>query len=480
MKKFNFILFILFLLPYYVFAANIYVDPNKEEIEINRNLKITVYIDSDKEINAVGARVKFDSKYLKVINISESGSIINFWALKPNFDNNKGEINFEGVILNKPFKGEKGKIIEINFRANKEINSTELNFENVQILASDGEGTNIFEKSFGGNYKIYRKIEVKELETEEESEKVLGKYTLPKPIIISLTHPDQNKWYNNNNVEFKWQLFPEIDLVRLIFSNYIDSKPSIIYKPPIDYKKIENVSDGIYYFKLQFENREGISEIATYRVKIDTLPPELKLEEIPRKYIYELPKFQIIAKDNLSGINYFEIYFDNSFLTSTKQTLIDLESFKINIGKHILGVKAIDFADNFNYQTINFEIGEKDILTEKKITQIKSDILKINFILLLLILFLLILTLILLLVYFKNKSLIYKIENKIKEIENFSHKSFISLRKDLEEQLRVLESKSKKELIEEEKKIIEHLKKHIKYIDNTIEKNLKNIDELLK
>lgn len=472
------IFFLFFIFPYNVFANKIYISPPKGEFEINKNFTLAVYIDSNQEVNAIGGKIVFDNKYLKVINIATKDSVLTFWAVKPNFDNNKGEINFEGVKIEKPFGGSQNKILEIIFKGIKETEKTELRFENVQILAADGQGTNIFKTAVNGSYKIYKKI------IEEQTKEpliIVQKETLPTPNIISPSHPNQNKWYNNNNPEFEWQLPQEVKKVRLILSTNPNAYPSIIYLPPINSRKVKNLDDGIYYFRLIFENEKSISNIATYKVMIDTTPPQLEIKKLPKELIYESPKFEILAKDNLSEINYFEVYINNKLITTTKNSLLDLEDYNLGPGEYLLSVKAFDLANNYSYQTIDFEIGKRDILTERKILKTELNIIEISKNILIMVFILLVLTLILILFYFKNRRLKKQIEEKIKEIEMFVNKSFILLKKDLEKQLEILETKHKEgELIEEEKKLIEHIKKHLKNIDEFIKKNISEIEKFLK
>ncbi len=473
-------LFLFLVFPYFVLAGSIYIVPNSGEFEINKNFRLIVYIDSDQEINAVGGKIIFDKNYLRVISISDKDSIISLWAVKPTFNNQTGEIIFEGVRLNKPFKGKKGKIIEINFRGLEAVDQTKIQFNNVQILAADGQGINVFEKSLGGNYKIYKKaIEYSQPEELELPE--ISKSTLPRPIIFSPSHPIQEKWYRNNNVRLEWRLPDNVEKIKLVLSFNAEAIPNIIYEPPINYKTIDKLEDGIHYFKLQFVNKQTVSEIATYKIMIDTTPPQLEIKELPRKFIYEAPKFQVIADDNLSGINYFQIYLNNKLVTSTQDKILDLENYNLKPGKYLLGIKAFDLAGNFDYRTINFEIEEREVLTEAKITATKKDIIEINKNILILTSILIILALILIWFYEKNRLLRNEIDEKIHKIEEFAHKSLIALKKDLEKQLDILEKrKGKEELIEEEKKLIEHLKHHIKYIDSVLEKNIKDIEDLLK
>ncbi|GIW66885.1 MAG: hypothetical protein KatS3mg095_0783 [Candidatus Parcubacteria bacterium] len=473
MKKYLILFLIIF--PNLIFAANIYFSPAKGEFEINKDFKLVVYVDSDQDINAIGSKINFDKDYLSVVNINDNGSIINFWAVKPNFDNLKGEIVFEGVSLNKSFKGNKGRVLEIEFKPKKEIGETKLYFNNVQILAADGNGTNIFDKANEAIIKIFKKEIKKEIASSQKN------YTLPKPVIISKSHPNQDQWSKNNNLDLEWKVPDNVNRIRLILSTNPNQQPNIIYEPPINSRKINNLSDGIYYFKLQFENNEAVSEISVYKIMIDITPPVVEIKELPRKFIYESPKFEILTEDNLSGINYFDIYIDNKLVATTNERIISLDNFDIKPGKHNFIVRVFDNALNSNQRSIDFEIGTKDILTEKKINEIKINIVHLIGIILVMIFILITLIILILILYFKNKKLRKQIEDKIFHIEDLSHRSFIALKHDLEKQLNILESiKKKRELIEEEKEQIEHLKKHIKYINKVIEKNLKDIDSLLK
>jgi len=128
-----------------VSAADFYFFPSKGTFYKNENFSVGIYVNSEKNINAVQGIVFFPTEYFEAVSVkSNSNSIIDLWVRKPSFSNAGpyGNIQFEGVVLNPGFTGVEGRIMEIVFRIKNE-GLAELNFSESAILANDGLGTNV-------------------------------------------------------------------------------------------------------------------------------------------------------------------------------------------------------------------------------------------------------------------------------------------------------------------------------------------------
>ncbi len=180
---------------------------------------------------------------------------------------------------------------------------------------------------------------------------MIVKKNTPKAIPIeSPTHPDQNKWYQNNSPVFSWQLSPEIE--KIAFS--LDQKPSgvssLIVRELVTSYQYQNLKEGIWYFHFQGKNQDGWGEVSHFRIQIDQTPPEPFTFEIDNNGDPTNPQpFLILeAKDNLSGIDFYEIKIGESTYLVKAQDLKD-NRWQIPItpyGEYLVSVTAFDKANN--------------------------------------------------------------------------------------------------------------------------------------
>ncbi|MFC1717927.1 hypothetical protein ACFL6S_29975 [Candidatus Poribacteria bacterium] len=105
------------------------------------------------------------------------------------------------------------------------------------------------------------------------------------PIIVSSTHPDQDRWYSTNDPDFAWDFSEEVSGADG-YSWAIDHSEDTI---PPEIKMIEGskpfktdtekLTDGIWYFHVRAKDVAGNwSETSSYKVKIDSIPPTARLE----------------------------------------------------------------------------------------------------------------------------------------------------------------------------------------------------------
>lgn len=99
---------------------------------------VDLFLDTEGEsINAMAGKLEFPAEKLKLIEISDGESIINFWLEKPRI--NQEKINFSGIIPG-GYIGKKGKIFSLYF---KTINHGPVNIvaSDFEVLLADGIGT---------------------------------------------------------------------------------------------------------------------------------------------------------------------------------------------------------------------------------------------------------------------------------------------------------------------------------------------------
>ena len=91
------VVFLLSLLAMPVFAAELFFEAKNQEFVQGEEFIVSVFLNTAEEsINAVEAKIYFPAELLKLKEIRDGNSIINFWIERPRAKN--GEILFSGII----------------------------------------------------------------------------------------------------------------------------------------------------------------------------------------------------------------------------------------------------------------------------------------------------------------------------------------------------------------------------------------------
>lgn len=343
---------ILFSAFYFLFsvsaaqAASLYLSPSSGTHAIGAAFTVNVHVSSAKTMNAASGVISFPADKLEIVSLSKSGSVFSLWVQEPSFSNSSGIINFEGIVLNPGFIGSGGKIISIAFKA-KQFGNAVLKFSSGSVLANDGQGTNILSELNNADFQLeYQKSAPQSTISAETSGVPLA------PVIISETHPDPNKWYNNKNPKFSWKVPSGVTAVRLLYDKSSNSQPKIEYRPAISEKQIADVQDDIYYLHAQFQNAKGWGPVAHFKFQIDTVPPEkfeIKIVE-GEDFVTSRPTLLFNTTDSLSGVDYYLIKIGDSDYNTLNKEGVEKNPYMLPPqppGKRVVVVKAIDKAGNY-------------------------------------------------------------------------------------------------------------------------------------
>ncbi len=135
-------------------SAILYFLPASGKFNIGDIFTTAVNIDSPTEaVNAVTADIYFSPEHLEVVDIFTEDSLFNLWVVPPKYSNENGTINFVGGLPTPGFTGKNGVIAEIVFRV-KRAGYTELTAQNIEILANDGYGTDVFKEVKRASYSL--------------------------------------------------------------------------------------------------------------------------------------------------------------------------------------------------------------------------------------------------------------------------------------------------------------------------------------
>lgn len=348
--------FFLFLSPVFVrsaFASDAYLflDPAGGSYQNGRQFSVSLKVNSgESAINAAEGGLAFDPNILEVVSISKAGSIFGFWTTDPEFSNTEGTISFGGGTAAR-FNGGAGLLFTVTFRG-KQTGSGAVSFSSGAILAADGRGTNIIVRMDGARYSI---LPFSSVPVEEN----FAPGTPSAPQVVSNTHPDPNRWYSNTNPSLFWNLPSGITGVRVSINNQPESLPqSTLSSDSVSYSA-GPLSDGVWYFHIQFRNTSGWGVIEHFPLRIDTQKPDSFSLELVDRTDETDPRVRLrfAADDETSGIARYEVEIDNRDPDIWQPRIGMLyESDVLEAGQHLILARAVDGAENSLVESLRITV----------------------------------------------------------------------------------------------------------------------------
>ncbi len=133
--------------------AKLFILPEEGTFIVDEDFIATVNVDTNREINAAGVKIYFPVYKLEIVSLSKKESIFELWAVEPSYSNTDGTIWFSGGLPSPGFKGSRGKILTITFKAIKEGRAN-IRFGEGLVLANDGRGTDILKELKSASYAL--------------------------------------------------------------------------------------------------------------------------------------------------------------------------------------------------------------------------------------------------------------------------------------------------------------------------------------
>jgi len=197
-----------------------------------------------------------------------------------------------------------------------------------------------------------------------------GVYTLlvppPEgPKVYSPTHPDQNKWYKNNNPTFSWETEEGITDFSYSFDRDPVSVPDSISDGNFTSVSYSAIEDGICYFHVKAK-KEGVWGGAShYAVQIDSTAPAgfTPTIEPSAQTTEKQPLVFFSTTDGLSGMSHYTL----KYIDITKERKEEESGFfqevispyklpSLESGKYLVVIRAYDIAGNWREETVKIEI----------------------------------------------------------------------------------------------------------------------------
>ncbi|MBI2591773.1 MAG: hypothetical protein HYW34_03805 [Candidatus Brennerbacteria bacterium] len=329
-----------------VSQAALFLNPASGSFLVGSTFDLSVVLDTKAvSVNTIEVELIFPADKIQVASPALDGqSIIQLWPAPPSFSNKEGRIYFIGGIPSPGITTSQGVVLTLTFRV-VAPGSGQISFgKKSSVLANDGRGTNIL----GQNPPAFLKFMVPPPQG---------------PAVFSPTHPDQEKWYRDNNPVFTWlksQLSTD-------FSYAIDRDPAgfpdAVSEGAEATASFQALENGIWYFHLR-ERAGGIwGGVSHFAVKIDNQPPAgFDINVSPgKRTANKNPIFRFFTTDGLSGFDHFQMKIIPLFEDFGEQGLFfeassPYQAPTLKPGRYQVIIRALDNAGNSKDESVTMNI----------------------------------------------------------------------------------------------------------------------------
>jgi hypothetical protein len=486
---------LFFLYASSVFAADVVLSPASGTYNSGQTFTVTVTAEPNGDsINAVEADLTFDTSVLSVVSVGKTGSAFSLWTTEPSFSNSAGTINFGGGSPT-PFSS-RSTLMTITFRTVAE-GAGAVAFANASALAADGRGTDVLEASPGGTYTVSAAATPEptpepeatpepEEEEEEDSNAAIAFGDPPRaPEVGSPAFLDPEFWYAKLDGKFVWEIPFDVSAVSVEIATSSENDPSEVFDPPIEEFVVssENLSDGIQYLSVQFENQVGWGGITNRKIQIDTTAPEaftINVQAGTSPSSFPLLVFE--ANDLTSGIDHYEMSVADQepFEVTPDEAKLGYLITNLEDGTYTVTVIAVDKAGNQTVSSVPVLI-TAGWLPASDVEETSSFWLFFTgtnlFIIFLLLVAIGEFTFIL-----YERKLFTKKEEKLRketrEIQDQMEKIFSALRDEIYDQVNAITKRPR--LSKKEKEAVEGLNQALEVSETLIEKEINDVKKILK
>jgi len=338
-------------------GASLYLSPNSGTFFVGSTFDVSVFLNTGGEdINAVEVNLKFDPAKLQVASPTSGKSFIEIWISQPSYSNIKGMLSFIGGIPSPGINSSSGLVSTITFRAIASGETSILFLDSSKVLRNDSKGTDALTSKGRGVYLL--------------------RIPPPEgPKVFSSTHPDQNKWYKNNNPTFSWEKEEGVTDFSYSFDQDATGVPDNVSEGDHTSISYSDVKDGMWYFHVKAKKGEVWGGTSHYLVKIDTSSPAAFVPKVEpsAKTSEKQPLVSFITTDAFSGIDYYQLkYIDITAERKGEDTGFFTEVVSPNklpaleVGDYLVIVRAYDIAGNWKEGSAKIQIYPRGIIFTKK------------------------------------------------------------------------------------------------------------------
>ncbi len=342
-------------LPFFASAENasLYLRPSSGTYSVSSTFEVGIYLNTGgQNANAIKVDLQFPPDKLQVVSPNLGKSIVSFWVIQPTFSNSQGTISFQGGVPPPGINTSDGYISSVIFRVVNLGTATVSIKDSSRVLLADGKGTDILGSRSDAIFSL----------------------KLPPPagpIVVSPKHEDQNKWYQETDVQFVWEMPRGAATISYVLNDEALSVPDDISegnKTNIFYK---GLTPGTHYFHIKAFNPEsGWGGTTHYSVNLDNEPPaDFKIQISPGETTaIRRPTIIFDTTDRASGLSHFAIKVINisgggdaiNALDEATPFFVEATSPfvapELEFGSYDVVVRAYDVAGNFREVHQRFKV----------------------------------------------------------------------------------------------------------------------------
>lgn len=350
----------LLFAPLLAEAATLSARPLTTKVVAGGVFTVSVDLNSQgKTINNAEAVISYPPELVEVQSVSTGGSIFSLWVEPATFSNGSGTITFNGGAPNPGYTGSGGHILSAKFKA-KAAGTAQISISSAAIRENDGLGTNVLTGQSGGQISITEQKQT----TPDSAEQPASPVSQPAPagavVVTSATHPNSEAWYKETKAIFAWKLPRGITASQTSLDKTAGAVPRVLRRPAVSTITVDNITSGVWYFNARFLSAQGWSPVTTYKIQVDTTPPE-NVTVVPASAENQRAAPAIIATDAHSGIDYYMVGIDdtNPVRLTAVQGETEIAIPGISAGTHQVVVQAFDRAGNMAETKGSYEFKER-------------------------------------------------------------------------------------------------------------------------
>jgi len=221
-------------------------------VNTGNQVSVTVAVNGSEAYNAVSVTVNYSN--LTFISASATGG----WTGVSGPSNSGGNVSFSGALLGSSANGSRN-VLTLRFRAPNNPGSATVKSSG-KISLANGSGTQV---SGGGNTITYN---IKEPPPPPPSGP--GKVD-----VSSSTHPDQNAWYSNQNLNLSWNKASGVSGFSYELNTTPNTNPDDILENADTAASFTLDKEGANYFHIKAKNSVGFGEVTHFAVQFDITKP---------------------------------------------------------------------------------------------------------------------------------------------------------------------------------------------------------------
>jgi len=314
-------------------SAGFYITPSSGTYYSGNTFTVRIYISSTEAINAVEANISYDSSKLSIVTCAPVNSTFEMSA----------DSSCPSLTLGTTgsYSGGGAQVANVTFRANSTGTAS------VSVSGRTAmNGSAVATSGASSSYSIVQYNPIPDA-----------------PEVISASHPDSESWYKEKTVELSWNKESYVTGFSYELDQVSDTDPDETNDSTGTGASLEADSDGVWYFHIRAKSAGGWSDVAHYRLQIDSTKPEFTTDPSFEDKGDLQPVITFEANDSGSGIDYYEIEIDEA-------EAIEAESpYKCDVleaGEHKFILNVYDRAGNIESFELSGTVGslQAPVITE--------------------------------------------------------------------------------------------------------------------